>query len=203
MSNPTSSLRVMRSPLLRQIRAKSTKSSMAPGSHIGHATAKPIPPPQPYSPQTPRPVTHSKNPSTAQPKTAGQGARGVGKVPLSDLSPDVLSRHTSASKNKIQGVTGGRTEAADSKILGMNKEIVNNITQPHGARREAGRQGQRKEGELPPGYASTARKVTLAIVALPIALVTSWVLWERLVLGRERKELVNGGEGEKLISVRK
>lgn len=34
--------------------------------------------------------------------------------------------------------------------------------------------------------------ITLAIVALPIALVTSGVLFQRLVLGEERKVLVRG-----------
>ncbi|POS88113.1 hypothetical protein EPUL_001084, partial [Erysiphe pulchra] len=46
---------------------------------------------------------------------------------------------------------------------------------------------------LPPNYKSTKRKVTMAIVALPIVFVTSWVLFERLWLGKERKELVPPG----------
>ena len=36
-----------------------------------------------------------------------------------------------------------------------------------------------KEGQLPPNYKSVARKVTLIMVALPIAIVTSWMLFER------------------------
>lgn len=44
---------------------------------------------------------------------------------------------------------------------------------------------------LPPNYKSTLRRVTTAIVALPIAIVTSWVLYQRLVLGKERKVLVS------------
>lgn len=46
---------------------------------------------------------------------------------------------------------------------------------------------------LPPNYKSIKRKVTMAIVALPIVFVTSWVLFERLWLGKERKELVPPG----------
>ncbi|KAH7048353.1 hypothetical protein B0J12DRAFT_113015 [Macrophomina phaseolina] len=42
---------------------------------------------------------------------------------------------------------------------------------------------------LPAKYKPAARRVTLAMVAAPIAIVTSWVLYERLVLGRERKEI--------------
>lgn len=30
----------------------------------------------------------------------------------------------------------------------------------------------------------------MTIVALPILLVTSWVLWDRLVLGQEKKSLI-------------
>ncbi|RKF76890.1 hypothetical protein GcM3_076008 [Golovinomyces cichoracearum] len=50
-----------------------------------------------------------------------------------------------------------------------------------------------KPKSLPANYNATKRKVTMTIVALPIALVTSWVLFERLVLGKERKELVPPG----------
>lgn len=34
-------------------------------------------------------------------------------------------------------------------------------------------------GQLPEGYKNVARKFTYAIVALPIAIVTSWVLYQR------------------------
>ncbi|KAI6246739.1 hypothetical protein HI914_04636 [Erysiphe necator] len=50
-----------------------------------------------------------------------------------------------------------------------------------------------KSKPLPPNYKYTKRKVTMAIVALPIVIVTSWVLFERLWLGKERKELVPPG----------
>ena len=36
-----------------------------------------------------------------------------------------------------------------------------------------------KDGGLPKDYKAAARKITLAMVAAPIAIVTSWVLWER------------------------
>ena len=34
-------------------------------------------------------------------------------------------------------------------------------------------------GSLPKNYKAAARRITLAMVAAPIAIVTSWVLWER------------------------
>jgi hypothetical protein len=59
-------------------------------------------------------------------------------------------------------------------IAGLNKEIVSNITARAGARpRPAGNNG------LPPSYNNVARKVTMAIVAAPIAIVTSYVLYQR------------------------
>ncbi|EPE26740.1 hypothetical protein GLAREA_02654 [Glarea lozoyensis ATCC 20868] len=70
-------------------------------------------------------------------------------------------------------------------IAGLNKEIVSNITARAGARpRPAGNSG------LPPSYNNVARKVTMAIVAAPIAIVTSYVLYQRLVLKEEQKYLV-------------
>ena len=35
------------------------------------------------------------------------------------------------------------------------------------------------DGSLPKNYKAAARRITLAMVAAPIAIVTSWVLWER------------------------
>ncbi|KAB8337129.1 hypothetical protein FH972_021433 [Carpinus fangiana] len=47
---------------------------------------------------------------------------------------------------------------------------------------------------LPPNYNSTARRITLAMVAAPILVVTSYFLWRRLVLGEERKRLVDANK---------
>ena len=41
------------------------------------------------------------------------------------------------------------------------------------------RPASRSKGHLPPNYKSVARKVTLSMVALPIAIVTSWELYDR------------------------
>jgi hypothetical protein len=62
-------------------------------------------------------------------------------------------------------------------IAGLNKEIVSNITARAGARpRPASAAGS---GSLPSNYNNVARKVTMAIVAAPIAIVTSYVLYQR------------------------
>ncbi|PMD28951.1 hypothetical protein L207DRAFT_642760 [Hyaloscypha variabilis F] len=73
-------------------------------------------------------------------------------------------------------------------IAALNSEIVSNISTRAGARPNAS-QGN----PLPKNYKSVANKVTMAIVAMPIAIVTSWVLYERLVLGEDRKHLVKPG----------
>ncbi|KAI5808509.1 hypothetical protein DFH27DRAFT_539494 [Peziza echinospora] len=44
--------------------------------------------------------------------------------------------------------------------------------------------------QLPAKYKSAERKVRLIIIALPIAIVTSWVLYKRLVEGEERKRFI-------------
>ncbi|KAH8764554.1 hypothetical protein BGZ57DRAFT_953355 [Hyaloscypha finlandica] len=73
-------------------------------------------------------------------------------------------------------------------IAALNSQIVSNISTRAGARPNAS-QGS----PLPKNYKSVANKVTMAIVAMPIAIVTSWVLYERLVLGEDRKHLVKPG----------
>ncbi|TVY89806.1 hypothetical protein LAWI1_G002974 [Lachnellula willkommii] len=70
-------------------------------------------------------------------------------------------------------------------LASLNSEIVSNISTRAGARPNTA--GSRA---LPPNYKMAARKVTMAIVAAPILIVTSYVLYERLVLGEERKLLV-------------
>ncbi|KAL2061298.1 hypothetical protein VTL71DRAFT_7571 [Oculimacula yallundae] len=70
-------------------------------------------------------------------------------------------------------------------IAELNSAIVSNITTRAGARPNTSGSQQ-----LPKNYKPVARKVTMAIVALPIAIVTSYVLYQRLVLGEEKKMLV-------------
>ncbi|QSZ32468.1 hypothetical protein DSL72_002042 [Monilinia vaccinii-corymbosi] len=77
-------------------------------------------------------------------------------------------------------------------LRALNRSITEGLT----GRSLGGGGGRRaRPGEtprpLPRNYQSVARRVTMTIVALPVALVTSWVLWDRLVLGTERKSLVH------------
>lgn len=58
-------------------------------------------------------------------------------------------------------------------IAALNSSIVSEISSRAGAR------PSRPLTELPATYKPTARKVTMVIIALPIAIVTSWVLYER------------------------
>ncbi|XXH05377.1 hypothetical protein Hte_011803 [Hypoxylon texense] len=43
-----------------------------------------------------------------------------------------------------------------------------------------------------PEYKQAARKYTQFMVAMPILLVTSWVLFDRLVMGNEKKTIPRG-----------
>ncbi|RDW69915.1 hypothetical protein BP5796_08312 [Coleophoma crateriformis] len=70
-------------------------------------------------------------------------------------------------------------------IAALNSAIVSNISARAGARPTA--DGSRP---LPPNYKPVARKVTMAIVAMPILIVTSYVLYQRLALGEDQKRLV-------------
>ncbi|RPA97357.1 hypothetical protein L873DRAFT_1809897 [Choiromyces venosus 120613-1] len=51
--------------------------------------------------------------------------------------------------------------------------------------------------DLPEKYRPAYRRVRTVVVMLPIAIVTSYVLYQRVVLGEERKVLVRkNGEGK-------
>ena len=60
-------------------------------------------------------------------------------------------------------------------LAALNSTIVDNISKRAGARPNT--HGTKRQ--LPPNYRPVARKVTRAIVALPIFIVTSWVLYQR------------------------
>lgn len=64
--------------------------------------------------------------------------------------------------------------ARNVPLAAFNAKVVSGLTTPLGARPSA-----QKGQQLPPNYKPMARKVTLAIVALPVAIVTSYVLWQR------------------------
>lgn len=54
-----------------------------------------------------------------------------------------------------------------------------------------------REGILDPRYRPASRRVTAIICALPVLLVTSWMLFERQVMGVEQKvHQVRLGKGE-------
>lgn len=59
-------------------------------------------------------------------------------------------------------------------IAALNSAVVSNISERAGARPNTAR-----SKALPQSYNTVARKITLAIVAMPIAIVTSYVLYQR------------------------
>ncbi|TGO39345.1 hypothetical protein BHYA_0056g00570 [Botrytis hyacinthi] len=80
--------------------------------------------------------------------------------------------------------TATKTTKSELPLKALNQSITSRLTTPSGARS----MGRGKP--LPGNYQSVARRVTMTIVALPILFVTSWVLWDRLVLGQEKKSLL-------------
>ncbi|KAF2089195.1 hypothetical protein K490DRAFT_55786 [Saccharata proteae CBS 121410] len=83
---------------------------------------------------------------------------------LSAITPATIPKPQTAAKQPRPTMPPGRISAAGPRVEAW-KEV-----QP-----------------LPARYRPAARRVTSALVALPIAIVTGWVLYDRLVLGKERK----------------
>ncbi|KAA8569982.1 hypothetical protein MFRU_005g01390 [Monilinia fructicola] len=123
------------------------------------------------------------------------------KAPTPSTSP-ILSQikqaqtTRSASTHKTSPLPSSSSKASPQQhkasslksvpLKSLNQSITSRLTVPAGARPSLGG-GERP---LPSNYQSVARRVTMTIVALPILLVTSWVLWDRLVLGEQRKSLI-------------
>ncbi|KAJ8058907.1 hypothetical protein OCU04_011893 [Sclerotinia nivalis] len=90
------------------------------------------------------------------------------------------------SKSTPQPARAKPTSPKSLPLKALNQSIISRLTTPAGARPSMGK----GEKPLPGNYQSVARRVTMTIVALPILLVTSWVLWDRLVLGQQKKSLI-------------
>jgi hypothetical protein len=153
------------SRILSQVRELSAKKPVPPGDF--KKSSKPSPTSIPSKPQPSKstPLPPSKSPAPAaipaqSTKTAPQS------TPQSYTPPPNISQ-PSLSK-----------PAAKIPIASLNSQIVDNIATRAGARpNTAG-----SKSSLPPNYKPVARKVTMTIVAMPILLVTSWVLYERCEL---------------------
>lgn len=84
---------------------------------------------------------------------------------------------TGTSQTKPSSNTASQKGASRLKSIplkALNQSITSQLTTPSGAR-PTGEGGK----PLPVNYKAVARRLTLTIAALPVLLVTSWVLWER------------------------
>ncbi|KAM3084119.1 hypothetical protein ACMFMG_001775 [Clarireedia jacksonii] len=99
-----------------------------------------------------------------------------------------LPQSTTVSASSSPKTTAKPIPSAASKIplKSLNQAITSQLTMPGGARPT----GSQQQKPLPSNYQSVARRVTMTIVALPIVIVTSWILWDRVVLGAEKKSLI-------------
>ncbi|TKA77544.1 hypothetical protein B0A49_02771 [Cryomyces minteri] len=135
-------------------------------------------PPRPTPPTPSTPSTPSTTPSTASTTTPPSA------------TPPPLSPPPTPKSNPPNPLLSPKT---------LNRFVVEQLTarrpppganQPHPSAAEDASKRAVKTGALPAKYRTAARRITLAMVALPIAIVTSWVLWNRVLKGEERKRLV-------------
>jgi hypothetical protein len=139
------------SKILSQVRELSAKTN---SSTVATSKVSSIPPKQPVA---------SKNPVSSPQKQ-----------PVSPIKPPLpTSTQASVSPPKTPQTRPSKITST-IPITSLNSQIVDNITTRAGARPNTG-----GKNSLPAGYKAAARKVTFAIVAMPIVIVTSWVLYER------------------------
>jgi uncharacterized phage infection (PIP) family protein YhgE len=103
-------------------------------------------------------------------KTAPGNSSSPSKQPVTHTSPPPQSKNPVASF-----LPKPNPPMPKIPIAALNKQIVSDIATRAGAKPNAGGPG----AVLPKNYKSVANKITMVIVALPVALVTSWVLYER------------------------
>jgi len=161
------------SKILNQVRALSSKAPSAGKS--SSATSK-----HP-SPTSPASLTTSKNTKshsqTNTTKTSAPISSLKPSLPKAEQEPPVSSQSDllSGSSSPIPPISQTHVQQPQKSIpvAALNSTIVSQISSRAGAR------PGRPPTNLPANYKSVARRVTLTIVALPIAIVTSWVLYQR------------------------
>ncbi|KAF7893920.1 hypothetical protein EAF00_007434 [Botryotinia globosa] len=113
-----------------------------------------------------------------------QSIRSASTHESSSPAPSQSLKSKSSQSQAKPARTATKSSKSELPLKALNQSITSRLTTPSGARS----MGRGKP--LPGNYQSVARRVTMTIVALPILFVTSWVLWDRLVLGQEKKSLL-------------
>lgn len=163
------------SKILNQVRALSSK---APSAIKTSAISKP---PKPGSPPSPTTSKNTKSPSqTIAMKLSEPSPAPKSFSPNAEQEPPVSSQSgvLNNSSSQFSPITSNsqpqtQTPQKSIPIAALNSTIVSQISSRAGAR------PGRPPADMPANYKPVARRVTLAIVALPIALVTSLVLYQR------------------------
>jgi hypothetical protein len=120
-------------------------------------------------------------------------------MPEEPTKPTVINSRPTSLPSTTQ--TGSTQPAPSPKQV--NAFAVNHLSaRAHPSRPQPGI----SDGKLPANYNKLARKYTSVMVALPIALVTSYVLWDRREFGEtmrsvgaNRVTVVLGHEQKKLV----
>ncbi|KAF7918583.1 hypothetical protein EAE99_008777 [Botrytis elliptica] len=117
-----------------------------------------------------------------------QSMRSASTRESSSPPPSQSPKSKPAQSQHKPARTATKTTKSELPLKALNQSITSRLTTPAGARSMGRGKGEKP---LPGNYQSVARRVTMTIVALPILFVTSWVLWDRLVLGQEKKSLLH------------
>ncbi|KUJ09622.1 uncharacterized protein LY89DRAFT_690085 [Mollisia scopiformis] len=168
VENPTIKAEPPTSKILEQVRELEAKKS---------TTQQPSQPSMPAKAVSKTVAAAKSTPPSNTPSTNTKPAAEV-KAPTSNP----LSKKPAASPPPPPPKP---TSKPHIPIAALNSEIVSNISTRAGARPNTS--GSK---DLPKNYQSVARKVRNTIVALPILIGTSYILYQRFVLGEEQKQLI-------------
>jgi hypothetical protein len=166
------------SPILTAVRELSTKASnQAPASptkapEASKTESKPVK----QTPETKPGSPAAKATSAAAAQSASKTSTPSSAKPAAKPLPYAPPKAKPAPSAPPATSQSSAPSSASSKpsLANFNASLVSQLSQRGGAR-----PGPAQKTELPKNYKSVSRKVTLAMVAAPIAIVTSWVLWER------------------------
>ncbi|KZF26172.1 hypothetical protein L228DRAFT_242596 [Xylona heveae TC161] len=145
------------------------------------------------TPGDPAGASSSSSASTSASNTASDRAA----APSTKQTASTEKTNTSSTRQQQQQQQQQQQRRINP--VALNAYAVNQLSARKGGRTVPPRSGAGAAAAagskaFPEKYNSVARKVTFTLVALPIAIVTSYFLYERLVTGVERKRLVTAEE---------
>ncbi|KAK7525532.1 uncharacterized protein IWZ02DRAFT_239539 [Phyllosticta citriasiana] len=158
------------SPTCMLIRCAATTTTAVPPAKKSSARAS-------SSPQATSKSASSKT-AARKPTTTSRAKASSGSGAIKPSSTSTIEDAAAAQRRSVKALEHARQWQQQQQQQQQQRD-QEEAAAAAAARKEEQQQQQQRKGEMKAEYKPVARRVLAAIVAAPIAIVSSWMLWER------------------------